>query len=67
MQWVKGIVGVVFLLIGLLWIGQGLNVLPGSQMSGQTGWAVAGLVGVVAGAWLLWSLLRARRSANVGP
>ncbi len=59
MAWLKGIGGVVCALIGLVWIGQGTNILPGSYMSGQAQWAIIGLVLVVVGGWLLWSLLRA--------
>jgi hypothetical protein len=44
-------VGVIILLMGTIWILQGVNVLPGSMMSGQSQWAVRGaildLVGVV--------------------
>ena len=64
MAWVKGIVGVVCALIGLLWIGQGTNILPGSFMSGQIQFAVLGLVLLVVGGWLLWSLLRSRGAAG---
>ena len=64
MSWLKGIVGVVFVLLGLAWIGQGLNILPGSFMSGQSMWAIIGLVLLVVGAWLLWTLVRARNSAG---
>ena len=60
MAWVKGIVGVVCVLIGLVWIGQGTNILPGSFMSGQIQFAILGLVLLVVGGWLLWSLARAR-------
>ncbi len=60
MGWVKGAVGVVCVLIGLVWIGQGTNVLPGSFMSGQSMWAIIGLVVLGVGAWLLWSLVRGR-------
>jgi hypothetical protein len=65
MTWIKGIVGVVCVLLGLAWIGQGINLLPGSFMSGQSMWAIIGLVLLVVGAWLLWSLARARGS--IGP
>jgi hypothetical protein len=60
MAWLKGIVGVVCVLIGLVWIGQGTNILPGSFMSGQPQFAIIGLVLLVVGGWLLWSLVRAR-------
>ncbi len=59
-RWVKGIAGVVCVLLGLVWIGQGTNILPGSFMSGQTQWAIIGLVVLVVGGWLLWSLVRGR-------
>jgi hypothetical protein len=60
MTWVKGIVGVICVLFGLLWIGQGTNLMPGSIMSGQLLWVVIGLVVRVVGAGLLWSMIRAR-------
>jgi hypothetical protein len=60
MVWLKGIVGVVLVVVGLLWIGQGTGMLPGSLMSGQAMWAIIGLVLVVVGGWLLWSIARAR-------
>ena len=62
MMWVKGIVGVICVLVGLGWIGQGTGLLPGSFMSGQSMWAIIGLVVLVFGAWMLWSLARARRT-----
>ena len=62
MMWVKGIVGVICVLVGLGWIGQGTGLLPGSFMSGQSMWAIIGLVVRVFGAWMLWSLARARRT-----
>ena len=60
MTWAKGIGGVVCVLIGLVWIGQGLGLLKGSAMTDQSMWAIIGAVLVVVGGWLLWSLLRAR-------
>ena len=62
LPWIRGIAGVVCVLIGLVWIGQGTNILPGSFMSGQSQWAIIGLVFLVVGGWLLWSLVRARRA-----
>jgi hypothetical protein len=61
MTWVRGISGVVCVLIGLGWIGQGIGLLPGSLMSGQIQWAVIGAVLLVLGVWLLWGL-RSRRT-----
>ncbi len=52
------IVGVILMLVGLVWIGQGINLLPGSMMSGQPVYAVLGLVVVVLGAGLLYATNR---------
>ena len=45
------VVGVLCLLVGCIWFLQGINVLPGSFMTGQTKWATYGgllfIVGVV--------------------
>ena len=58
MKWVRLVIGVICALLGLVWLGQGLNVIKGSFMSGQTQWAVIGLVLLVLAAWLLWGALR---------
>ena len=47
------VVGSFCLLIGCVWILQGINVLPGSFMTGQTKWAVYGALVLVAGIGLL--------------
>jgi uncharacterized membrane protein HdeD (DUF308 family) len=52
--------GVLCLLAGGVWILQGINVLPGSFMSGQTKWAIYGCLLVVAGIALLISANRSR-------
>ena len=57
MTWVKRVVGVVLVLLGLVWIGQGLNLLAGSVMSGQTMWVIIGLIVLVLGGYLLWSTI----------
>ena len=36
------VLGVVCLLVGCVWILQGINILPGSFMTGQTKWAIYG-------------------------
>jgi hypothetical protein len=36
------IAGILLLLVGSVWILQGINVLPGSFMSGQSKWAING-------------------------
>ncbi len=49
MKIVLNIVGVLLVLIGGIWFLQGINVLPGSFMTGQMRWAVRGGILVVAG------------------
>jgi hypothetical protein len=66
MTWVKGIGGVVCVLIGLVWIGQGTGLIMNSPlMSGQSMWAIIGLVLVIAGGWLLWTVVRGRSATGV--
>jgi len=43
------ILGVLLILVGVVWILQGINVLPGSFMTGQMQWAVYGAIAVVIG------------------
>ena len=47
------IVGVMCLLVGCIWFLQGINVLPGSFMTGQTKWAGYGAVVFIVGIGLL--------------
>ena len=47
------IAGVLLVLIGGVWILQGINVLPGSFMTGQTKWAVYGGITAVIGVALI--------------
>lgn len=47
------IVGVVLVLVGAVWFLQGINVLPGSFMTGQLRWAVYGGLSLAAGIALL--------------
>jgi len=63
MRWLKVAVGIVLVLIGLVWIGQGTMLLPGSAMSGHPIWAIIGAVVIVVGAVALWSASRPAHSA----
>ncbi len=51
---------VLVMLAGVVWILQGVNLLPGSYMTGDPQWAVNGAVVVVAGGAFLWFLNRKR-------
>ncbi len=44
--------------MGDVWTLQGIGVLPGSFMTGQTFWALAGLLTLVAGAALCYAATR---------
>ena len=54
------VLGVLMLLMGCVWFLQGVNVLPGSFMTGQTKWAVYGGLLAIAGIGLLVSTNRSR-------
>jgi LPXTG-motif cell wall-anchored protein len=38
------VIAILLALVGIVWVGQGLNVVKGSAMSGTSFWAVVGLV-----------------------
>ncbi len=52
--------GALLVLTGVVWILQGINVLPGSFMTGQIRWAYAGIVAAMIGGGVLWIALRVR-------
>ena len=54
------VAGVLLFFVGCVWILQGINVLPGSFMTGQTKWAVIGTITVIVGIVLV---VLARRGA----
>ena len=58
MRIVMNIVAILSLLMGCVWVLQGINILPGSFMTGQTKWAVYGALLMLAGIGLL---IRANR------
>lgn len=47
------VLGVLCLLVGCVWFLQGINIIPGSFMTGQSKWAIIGGVLLVAGIGLL--------------
>ena len=56
------IVGVILVLFGTVWFLQGINVLPGSFMTGQIRWAVYGGIAAVVGIGLLLKANRRKQS-----
>ena len=57
-HWVLLALGVVLDLIGTIWVLQGINILPGSFMTGQPFWAGAGLVAIIGGMTLVVLAMR---------
>ncbi len=47
------VLGGLLMLAGAIWFFQGIGILPGSFMTGQTRWAVYGVVAIGAGLTLV--------------
>ena len=59
MKLVLTIGGALLVLVGCVWILQGINVLPGSFMTGHIKWAIYGAVVAVVGvAVVIWARRR---------
>jgi len=43
------IIAILLLLVGIVWILQGINILGGSSMTGQSQWAIIGGIAVLVG------------------
>jgi hypothetical protein len=43
-----------FILIGIIWVLQGINILPGSFMTGDITWALIGAPLALVGVALVW-------------
>jgi uncharacterized membrane protein HdeD (DUF308 family) len=43
------VLGVLLVITGVVWILQGINILPGSFMTGQRQWAVYGAITLIVG------------------
>jgi hypothetical protein len=60
LRYVLLILGGLMDLVGVVWLLQGLGVLPGSFMTGQPFWAVMGAILLVVGSLLVYAGLRSR-------
>jgi hypothetical protein len=49
----RRVLGALLIVTGAVWIGQGLDLIQGSSMTGSTFWAVVGALCVVGGLGLL--------------
>ena len=55
------VISVLLLLMGAVWILQGINIMTGSFMTGEIFWAYAGIVTALIGGGLLWIALRVKK------
>lgn len=62
MKIARNILGGLLVLFGAIWFLQGINILPGSFMTGDIHWAFYGGVAMIAGAFLLVTTNRRRKS-----
>jgi hypothetical protein len=63
MKTTLNIVGALLVFVGTVWFLQGINILPGSFMTGQTRWAVRGSIAAAAGIVLLLLARRKKQGA----
>ena len=47
-------VAVVLGVVGSVWLGQGLGLIPGSFMTGDQFWAIAGIAAIGLGVFVAW-------------
>ena len=47
------VIGGLLILGGAVWVLQGINILPGSFMTGQIQWAINGAIAIVIGIGLI--------------
>jgi hypothetical protein len=52
---------VLLFLSGLVWVLQGVNILPGSYMTGDPQWAVNGLIAMIIASGLFFWAKRRRK------
>ena len=49
MRWVFIVLGIIMVALGVVWTLQGLDIMGGSAMSGNTTWAIVGPIVAVVG------------------
>ncbi len=63
MKWLINIIGVILILVGVVWLLQGVNILPGSFMSGHLIYSLLGLIVGAIGIAILAYNSRRRKAA----
>ena len=64
MRLTLNVFGTLLALVGVVWILQGIDVLPGSFMTGKFEWAIYGAVALAAGVVMLWAARRKRNQSG---
>ena len=59
-SWPRLLIGALLIVLGAVWVGQGLGFISGSFMSRDLFWAVAGAAAIVAGGAIVLLALRRR-------
>ncbi|GAB4579551.1 MAG: hypothetical protein Fur0022_22890 [Anaerolineales bacterium] len=62
MKTILNIFAVLIILAGGVWFLQGINILPGSFMTGQIQWAINGGIAIVIGGVILFFVNRKKKS-----
>jgi LPXTG-motif cell wall-anchored protein len=57
------IIAILIIFFGIVWFFQGINIIPGSFMTGQIQWAFYGAVAVVLGTGLLVFAIKRKRKS----
>ncbi len=55
------ILAILLIASGIVWILQGVNILPGSFMTGDPQWAINGAITAAIGAGLFWFVSRKKK------
>lgn len=63
MKIARNMPGGLMVLFGAIWVLQGINILPGSFMTGEIRWAIYGGIAMTVGAILLVTTNRRRRKS----
>ena len=59
-------VGIIAIAVGVIWVGQGMGLIPGSFMTGDTKWLIIGIiVGVIGVVLTVLGLRRPKGSRSV--
>ncbi len=63
MKTLLNIFAVLIILSGGVWFLQGINILPGSFMTGQIQWSINGAIAIVIGGGILYFVNRKKNSS----